>query len=452
MKKKKWRVGDILRYQWELEKDSREEEGQHERRRLWFKQSGFGEKEKKKALRSWLESRRDEPPKKGESGADSWGTFYSVFIALFFLWGLISAWIATWAVLVVPSGMGIYFFVAMFFLVGLPLLFTLFGFYFFFRKRAPGLLFGGLGRVFFTSKWVSRLLGKKSFGLPEGVAHHLLHFGLSQGGAFQRLLKQAFQYRGVGFNFGVFVAIFSLGLFSELDFKSTSTLCATLSDITARYANKTLCIFLLGSVAFCIFARLVLLFLVMCNNRFNLINFRDKKSEKLWEEMTTPTKVSTSGKEPPPEESIPEKENFIASHSSEVVVLAPNHRRDLTKERLGELCSWVDEIQEILYVSQDDEEDEAILRSLPERVSIEGVVLVLFEGFRPCTEEAVMYVEAIQRGLPLEVSLRVGLVSDEQASQSMSPALFKNWCSRIPSGTGCGNIQVIPCGEENKDE
>jgi len=453
MKKKKWRVGDILRYQWELEKDSSKEEGRRERRRKWFKQSGFGKKDKRKALRAWLDSRQESSFEKGESVDRSWGKSYSGFVAAFFFWGVISGWIATWAVLVVPSGMDmkIYFFVAMFFLVVLPLLFTLLGFYFFFRRQSPGLLFGDLGRWFFKLGWVSGLLNKISFGLPEGVIHHLLHFKLSQGGAFQRLLKQAFQYRGVGFSVGVYCCVRVLVASEFLNFQTAGRVPFFWQKFFKSCESECLDWILLGSICVCVLARLVLLLLVMFNNWINLINFRDKKSEELWTEMTTRTSDS-SGKEPPPEENVPENKKITTSTMLDVVALVPQHRPDLTKERLEESCSELAGVKDVLSVSQDDEEDEAILRSLSERISNEGVVFVVFEGFRPCTEDAVMYVEELRRTLHLKVLIKVGLVNDTLRSQSISTSLFNNWSSRISSGVGCRNIQVIRCDEGDENE
>ncbi len=199
--------------------------------------------------------------------------------------------------------------------------------------------------------------------------------------------------------------------------------------------------------------RLLLLGYSLIRKRIVLatLPFSDTMSKRLLMLMMAP-RVEVTGDEPPREfetESSSSSTKSLKHESMDFQVLIPSYREDLMMEDSWMKylsVYWGASLEQINAVSLDDEEDAHLLASLSRQNSGRNGLLVVFEGWRPYTAAAGLYVDSILTQLPSGTAVFAALAGRPGMGFKMEDCDkedFRQWKRLLPGDVGSGICEIV---------
>lgn len=443
----RWTLGDVLDYEVLLEGEGG---------RDWFQSYG-GKLKPGYVLHSWVRAQR------GSNTSTLPGPtverLYRIATAVMAIVGLAAGTGLGWGVLAYAGSDPVNLFLALILLVGIPLILTL-------VSLILNLLPLGSDR---SRRLVDRMMKfirgvvafSRRLGMVDRAHADAVNSGFSRfrgrsalyGGLVRWSVSLPVQLRTFSFHIGILVAVMWRGIVQDLAFAWQTTLRVTpesihglafriswpwrvlihpptvdqvagsrivLKDGIAGLNNADLIAWwpyiCCAILAYGVLPRLLLLAYGILRRRLTLLNlpFTDIRSRRLLMVMKAP-RVDFVGIEPPREHG-----NDVSTvplptsiHKSMAIrILIPSTREDLMleeswKEYLNE--QWGAVLSDVIAVSLDDEEDAGIIESLSGNLSDTDGILLIFEGWRPYTAAAGLYVESIQSLLPPGITILIAL-------------------------------------------
>ncbi len=443
----RWTLGDVLDYEVLLEGDGGRE---------WF-QSYDGNPRPGHVLHSWVRSQRSSNT--ATLPGPTVERLYRIAAALLAILGLIAGTGLGWGVLAYAGSEPVNLFPALILLVGIPLILTL-------VSLILNLLPLGGNR---SRRLVDRLMKftraalafTRRLGMVDRAHADAVNSGLSRfrgrsahySGLVRWSVSLPIQLRTFCFHIGILVAVLWRGIVQDLAFAWQTTLRVSpesihslafriswpwrnlihpptvdqvagsrivLKDGIAGLNNADLIAWwpyiCCAILAYGVLPRLLLLVYGILRRRLALLNlsFNDSRSRRLLMIMKEP-RVEFIGIEPPGEH----KNNVSTVHlptskheSMPIRILIPSTREDLMPEEPWKkylVRQWGAVLSDVIAVSLDDEDDSSIIESLSGKMSDRDGILVVFEGWRPYTAAAGLYIDSIQSLLPQGIPVLVAL-------------------------------------------
>lgn len=487
-----WALSDVLDYETLLERDDASPpEERICRGRAWYR--GYQGSERPRALlRAWLVFRREGPGQVLPGRTTT--VVYRVITAGVTALGLVAGSALGWAVLAYGGERPVNLGVALTALIGGPVLFTGISALLMLIPVQGGAprLFERVARLVRFALRTGRRMGVLERAQADVVAAAVSRFSGRAGpyGALLRwLVAVPVQARASAFQVGILAAVCWRGVVQDLAFAWQTTLQVsperihalayhlalpwrawvappTLAQVAGsrvvlkegitELANQDLSVWwpyiCCAVLCYGVIPRAALLGWALAGRALALarLSFGDAASRRLLLELRSP-QVSVEGHEPDREivRSGGEGEGRTApARGASVTILVPAARPDLAATGLWERVLrvlWGGVVSSVLPVEQDDEEDTACLKALG---GLKGdgdvAVLVVFEGWRPFTTAAGLFVEAVRASVPARIPVMVGLVGrPEGGGRGLEGETTTQWRRMLRVSGDPGGCEVI---------
>ncbi len=448
-------LGDVLDYELLLEAEldsSSTDDGMRD----WFR-TYKGSLKSGRILYAWLSYRRglNQTLLPGATV----NRLYRMTSALLAVIGLLAGAGMGWGVLSYAGNNPVNLFMAIAVLVGIPFLLTSVSLILTLlpqngdgsRRFADRLM-----RFFRVTVDISRRLGMVDRAHSDTVISGLNHFR-GRSILYRRLIRWSvsppIQLRALCFHLGIFIAVLWRGIVQDLAFAWQTTLNVSPEGIhrlivsiswpwrmlitppTAEQVAGSRIVLKEGIsslnnadliswwpficcavLAYGVLPRLLLLIYGLLRRQLALVNlpFKDSKSHRLLMLMKAP-RVDFTGTEPAGEHddsTVPDSIPISMHKSMTIEVLVPSYREDLMTEESWKNYlkqQWDADFQGVTTVNLDDEDDGEILESLKDRLSDGDGILLVFEGWRPYTTGAGLYLEYLQSIMPAGLTVITAL-------------------------------------------
>lgn len=491
----RWSPGDILDYEVLLSKDTVSDSDDREKRQ-WFL-SYKGNPKPRILLHAWVLYRRSQAQKIVTlPGATVENLYNIICLSLFFI-GLLTGVGLGWGLLAYGGADAVNLLLTLAVLVGLPFLITIISFIlniFPANTDRTRRLMDRMIRILNRISGFARRVGLMDKAHDDAVTASLTQIrehGSRYAGLVRWMVSIPVQIRALGFHLGIFIAVLWRGVVQDLAFGWQTTLRVSAEQIHqraydiawpwrlivhpptlaqvegSRVVLKDGLSGLLNSdlvawwpyvccaiLAYGVAPRLALLIYGLIRQRLATLNisFTDTRSRRFLSALQS-SALAVSGREPERELSnsatkFPEGPS-LAGKSLELTVLYPELRNDLAGEnewRLFLSGTWSAELSELVPVSLDDEDDKHFLESLAGLDRNRNGVLIAFEGWRPYTAAAALYLDAvishIPSGLPLLVAL-TGRPGEGYTIRDEDRETLRQWRRLLPAAIVSGTCDVV---------
>jgi len=487
-----WTPGDLLDYEMFLEETLRSS-SDTENLRTWYRDY-HGKTKSGKLIYSWLAFMRNS--RELILPGKTINRLYGITAGGLALIGLLAGSGLGWGILSYAGSNPVNLFLALSLLVFIPFLLTSFSFLLVIIP--PG---GNRSRRI-NDRLMRILRGSVDFSRRVGLVDRLhsdaVLSGISrfQGRSviYRSLLRWSvslpLQIRALSFHLGIFAAVLWRGLVQDIAFGWQTTLNVSSQDIYRLFHTISLpwqfffsspsaaqvegsrvilkngisgldngdltvwwSYLWISILVYGILPRLFLLFYTFLRRQIVLMNlpFSDSKSRQLILKMKTPV-VDTAGKEPIGKQSSSPDTGYssvLVQDSMVFRVLIPSVRKDLiSEEKWGKLIStrWGASLDSIIAVSLDDEEDAGIFDSLSGNNTRNTGFILVFEGWRPYTAAAGLYLDFIQSLQSEDSLVLVALAGRPGKGFDMEERDFdtwKQWQMLLPSAVSSGSCEIV---------
>ncbi len=480
----RWTLGDILDYEVLLAREADSDSGTEESRKWHLSYSG--NRRPRHLLHAWVLSRRHQPSAR-LPGITAERLYRATGAGLILL-GLLTGTGLGWGLLAYAGSDAVNLLLTLALLIGVPFLMTAVSFALNIlplRRNNSYRVVDRLVRVLNRVVGFNHRLGFLDKGQADALVGGLSHFrehATRYSGIARWMVSVPVQLRAVSFHAGLLVAVFWRGIVQDLAFGWQTTLRVTAADIhklafdiawpwrtlvpvptpaqvegsrvvlkegLAGLENSNLISWwpyiCCAILAYGVLPRLALLFYAVIRRRISSLNlsFSDGRSRRIIAILETEPGRNQlpTGRIAPVLHSIPENMKFT--------VLYPSIRTDLSEREpwLGFISKlWKADLSDLHPVTLDDEDDKDILASLTGLRGKKEGVLVVFEGWRPYTAAAALYIDSVQSVVPSGVPVVVVLTGRPGNGFSMRDedrGNIRQWENLLPAAVQAGSCEIV---------
>lgn len=498
MKKRRsyrWSPGDLLDYEVLLSKDiilDSDERGKHH----WFL-SYKGSPNPRILLHAWVLFRRSQHQSTDTLPGLTVERLYNVVCVTLFVLGLLTGIGLGWGLLAYAGADAVNLLLTLAVLVGLPFLLTIISFLLnvfpAYQDRSRRLMDRMIRILKRISGFARRtgMMDKSHDDAVNGSLAQIKDHSSRYAVLVRWMISIPIQIRALGFHLGIFIAVLWRGVVQDLAFGWQTSLRlnaeqifqwawdiawpwrALISPPTLAQVEGSRVVLKEGLtslnnsdliawwpyiccavLAYGVVTRLAMLVYVLIRRRLATLNlsFSDSRSRRLMSALQS-SSLAVTGREPGRELPDSYKEIpgglSVKGRSLEFTVLYPELRTDLADENewkrflVGMLGAG---LSGLLPVSNDDEDDRIILESLSGLNKSRNGVAVVFEGWRPYTAAAALYLDAvfsiIPSGLPVLVVL-TGRPGEGQTMRDEDRETIRQWQRLLPAAALSGTCDVV---------
>lgn len=491
----RWSPGDLLDYEVLLSRDT-PTDSDDQCKHQWFL-SYKGSPKPRILLHSWVLSRRNQAQQTDTLPGSTVEHLYNVICVSLLFIGLLTGAGLGWGLLAYAGADAVNLLLTLAILFALPFLITIISFLLnifpAYEDRSRRLM-DRMIRMLNRISGFARRIGMMDKAHDDAVSGSLAQIR-EQSSRYASLVRWMVsipvQIRALGFHFGIFIAVLWRGVVQDLAFGWQTTLRVSAEQIYQRaydiawpwralispptltqvegsrivlkeglsnLNNSDLVSWwpyvCCAVLAYGVVTRLLLLIYGLIRQRLSILNlsFTDSRSRYLMSALRS-SSLTVTGKEPGRElfNSITEKSEGLSINgkSLKLTVLYPELREDLAVEQEWKrflLGMWKADLSSLAAVSQDDEDDKNILESLAALNKRQNGVIIAFEGWRPYTASAALFVDAvysyIPSGLPVLIVLS-GRPGEAAAMRDEDRETFRQWRQLLPAAVSSGSCEVV---------